>query len=158
YATIERLGHPGVIFAASERRKSTMLGDVALMLLWTFGLSRLLLYIIPNSVAARSKIVVANLGSVLLMALIYVVLAATDPGIKDIVIIGVPSAAACQALWYWRDLSKLPAQPEFKRDQPMAPRANDPKPRQTQGQTSSSKDRWNALVRYDDEIRAAADQ
>jgi len=81
--------------------------SIALTLIFTFGLSRLLLYVIPNSVAARTKIILANLGSVLLIATIYVALLATERDMMGFLLIAVPIAAACQALWYWRDVSKI---------------------------------------------------
>jgi hypothetical protein len=59
--------------AAREQGKRTMLGEIAVMLIFTFGLSRGLLYVIPNSVLGRRKITIANAGSVLLIASLYVI-------------------------------------------------------------------------------------
>jgi hypothetical protein len=149
------------------------MGSIALTLIFTFGLSRLLLYIIPNSVAAKMKIIFANLGSVLLIAMVYAALLATEQGMMGLLLIAIPIAAACQALWYWRDLSKLPFSPVLEGDQsstqhglfrrlssriPIIRGEKDQRLRSDEGQKNDVSDRWNALVKYDDEIRAAAEK
>jgi hypothetical protein len=151
-----------------------MLGEIAVMLIFTFGLSRGLLYVIPNSVLGWRKIIIANAGSVLLIALLYVIVVINEPDVRAILFIGIPLAVACQALWYWRDVSKLPISLESKSYQSgmqhsflsrlfsgtsLSVRGEEEQPSQNnERQEGNVTDRWNALLRFDDEIRTAAEQ
>jgi hypothetical protein len=160
--------------AAREQGNQTMLGEIAVMLIFTFGLSRVLLYLIPKSVLGRRRIILANAASVLLIALLYVILVISEPDVKAILFIGIPFAAACQALWYWRDVSKLPTSLESEGYQSdmqhsflsrlfsgtsLSVRGEEEQPLQNnERQEGNVTDRWNALLRFDDEIRTAAER
>jgi hypothetical protein len=129
-----------------------MLLDIVLMLLATFGVSRVLLNFLPVSVTAKSRVAFANIGSLFVIALLYGIAVITAPDIAAILLVGIPVAAACQALWYWRDISKLPSS---EGSYTTAPRNS------IDGEVDPFRgkiERWEALVRYDDEICAAAEQ
>jgi hypothetical protein len=127
-----------------------MLLDIALMLLTTFGVSRVLLNFLPVSVTAKSRVAFANIGSLFVIALLYGIAVITAQDIAAILLVGIPVAAACQALWYWRDISKLPSS---EGSYTTAPRNS------IDGEVDPFRgkiERWEALVRYDDEICATA--
>jgi len=97
-----------------------------------------------------------------------------EPDVKAILFIGIPLAVACKALWYWRDVSKLPSSLEsegrqsnmqhgfisrlFSRAFLSVRGEKEQKLQNNERQESNGTDRWNALLRFDDEIRAAAEK
>ncbi len=78
-----------------------MLRDLIVMSIMTFGLSRLLRYVIPRSVAAKQKFFYAHLGSLLLIALLYGLIVVFEPDVFGLFFIGVPLAAVFQGFWYY---------------------------------------------------------
>jgi hypothetical protein len=84
------------------------------VLIVTFGLSRLLLYVISRTLPQRTRIIWANLGYVVALAGLYAVMIGTDRGDRPggeavaawLLLTGI--ATACQGLWFWLDHRKLP--------------------------------------------------
>lgn len=141
-----------------------MLFDIALLLLLTFGLSRLASFAAPNSWRPQIKIAVANFGSWGIISLFYLIVF-TDAW--PVSAVAIPVAAACQALWAWRDWSNLPAPlgsetkvpiPKLKKllvhlTEPLAETE-----KENMSERYTPPERWNALVRFDSEIRGAAEK
>lgn len=142
------------------------------MLLWTFILRWLALRIVPSSVGAKNKLVFANAGSLLFIICVYVSVAISDDRMIFLPYFIIPIAAACQALWYWKDVSKLAPEQQVatKVDEskseglfkglirPLAMNPDSAAMRDNEALRNDVADRWNALVRYDEEISTAAEQ
>jgi hypothetical protein len=141
-----------------------MIGGNVVMLIMTIGLSRILLMVLSKSIDERDKALWASSGALIAITAIYVAIAASESDGFTLVALGVALAAPCQALWYWRDVSKLPRTTSHGTvarifSSPAAARfvsgRVSPKP---EASKTDRQERWHALVRYDADIAAAADQ
>jgi hypothetical protein len=147
-----------------------MIGGIAVMLIMTFGLSRLLLNVLPKAIDERAKALWANLGALLVIGAIYAATAASESDGFTLVALGLAFAAPCQALWYWRDVSKLAptiahgtiagmSSPAAGMSSPAAASyVGERAPPRPEARTADRHERWHALVRYDADVAAAADR
>jgi hypothetical protein len=78
----------------------------------TYGLSRLLHWILSDKYPGNKRNVVANIGSILIISLCFVPLLFNHSARLDVVAISTAFVVACQTFWYWRDNSTLPFSPE----------------------------------------------
>ena len=137
-----------------------MLRDIAIMLVLTFGLSRLFLKFLPAAITNKRRAALGNIGSLLAVALLYGALVVAEPDVAGILLIAIPFAAACQTLWYWRDVSKL-AKSLIAADGSQSTLLQTSMPHNSvdgEDQLEGNRERWDALIRYDGEICDAADQ
>jgi hypothetical protein len=143
-----------------------MIGEIVLMLLMTFGLSRLILYLSPSTIDDRSKALWANLGALLVIGVVYTAITLSENHEPALIALGLALAAPCQALWYWRDLTKVTPYNADPRVVSATTRPADsprsiPAPRPRDESTvlnADQQERWHALLRYDAEVAAAAEQ
>jgi hypothetical protein len=146
-----------------------MIGGIVVMLLMTFGLSRLILYLLPSTIDDLSKALWANLGALLVIGAIYTAITVSEEDGPALIVLGLAFAAPCQALWYWRDRRKVtpynagPRVVSATTRPAAAPRSTTaPRPREKPSEATvlnaDRQERWHALVRYDAEVVAAAEQ
>jgi hypothetical protein len=146
-----------------------MIGGIVVMLIMTFGLSRLVLYLLPSTIDERAKAIWANLGALFVIGAIYAAITVSESDGPALIVLGLAFAAPCQALWYWRDLPKVTpynAGPRVisatRSSAPALRLAAAPRPREKPSEATvlnaDRQETWHALVRYDAEVVAAADQ
>jgi hypothetical protein len=136
-----------------------MIGGIVVMAVMTFGLSRLLFLVLPKTLDRRAQALWANLGALAAIAAIYVAIVVSENDTNFmLVILGFLFAVPFQGFWYWRDVSKLPLDTTYSAVPTTSPvAASSPRMRSTQGITDRE-ERWQALVRYDADVAAAADK
>lgn len=142
-----------------------MVAGTIVMLIMTLGLSRLLLHFIPGSIEGKRRIVISNLGSVLLITSIYVAIWASesDTGV-GLIVLGAAFAVFCQVVWYWRDISNLDSTPlvTTRQSHPFTQREKaapiKPVEQPMTELTNFPAEKWQALVKFDDDIASASEK